>query len=135
MGIKTLGRFTYDSSTAAAIAAGETVPIPTSTTSNRCVSCDGYNVTINRSGVYQILVNLTFAATGAGPIETILYRNGNAIAGAHALSTAAAAGDFAAQAISTIITVPANSPTATFNLRETYATTLRIANVVVIKVA
>ncbi len=135
MGIKTLGRFTYDSSTAATIAADGTVPLPVSTTSNRCVSCDGYNVTISRSGVYQILANLTFAASAAGPIETTLYRSGNAVAGAHALSTAAAAGDFAAQSISTIITVPANSPVVTFNLREAYATTLRVANVIVIKVA
>lgn len=135
MGIKTIGRFVYDSSTATAIAANGAIPLPTSTVSTPCVSCDRYNITINRSGVYQISGDFTFAATAAGAIETQLYRNGNAVAGAHALSTAAAVGDYSSQTIDTVITVPCNSPTATINFKAIDATSVRVANVVVVKVA
>lgn len=135
MGIKTIGRFVYDSTTATAIAANGAIPLPASTVSTRCVSCDGYNININKSGVYQIIGNFTFSAAAAGPIETQMYRNGNAVAGAHALSTAAAASDFASQTVSTIITVPCNAPTATINFKALDATSVRVANVIVIKVA
>ena len=83
MGIKTVGRFTYDSATAITLAAGDTIPVPNSTVSNKCVSCDGKNITINNSGLYQIVANFTFAATAEGPIETQMYRNGNALPAAH----------------------------------------------------
>lgn len=135
MGIKTIGRFVYDSATATAVAANGAIPLPASTVSTRCVSCDGYNININKSGVYQIVGNFTFAASAAGPIETQMYRNENAVAGAHAISTAAAANDLASQAVSTVITVPCNAPTATINFKAIDATSVRVANVIVIKVA
>ena len=58
MGVKTIGRFVYDSSTPAAVSANGNVPLPTSTVSNNCISCDGSNITINRCGVYEILANV-----------------------------------------------------------------------------
>ena len=135
MGIKTIGRFVYDSTTATAITADGAVPLPASTTSTNCVSCDGYNININRSGVYQIIGDFTFAATATGAVETQMYRNGNALAGAHALSTVATVGDFVSQTINSVITVPCNAPTATINFKAIDATSVRVANVVIIKVA
>ena len=38
MGIKTIGRFVYDSTTATAIAANGAIPLPASTVSTRCAS-------------------------------------------------------------------------------------------------
>ena len=46
MGIKTIGRFVYDTAPATPVAANGNVPIPTSTVSTPCVSCDGSNITI-----------------------------------------------------------------------------------------
>lgn len=39
MGVKTIGRFVYDSSTPAAVSANGNVTLPTSTVSNNCISC------------------------------------------------------------------------------------------------
>nr|DAU35900.1 MAG TPA: hypothetical protein [Caudoviricetes sp.] len=136
MGIKTIGRFVYDTAPATSIAANGNVPIPTSTVSTPCVSCDGSNITISRSGVYEILANFTFTAAAAtSTIETQMYRNGNALPGAHAITTNAAIGDNVSQAMSTIITVPKNAPTATINFKALVATNVRVANVIVVKVA
>lgn len=79
-----------------------------------CVSCDGKNITINNSGLYQIVANFTFAATAEGPIETQMYRNGNALPAAHAIDTGAA---------------------ATINVKALSATSVRIANIIVVKIA
>lgn len=135
MGIKTVGRFTYDSATALTLAAGDTIPVPSSTVSNKCISCDGKNITINNSGLYQIVANFTFAATAEGPIETQMYRNGNALPAAHAIDTAAAVGNFASQAFSALVTVPCNAPQATINVKALNATNVRVANIIVIKIA
>lgn len=135
MGMKTIGRFVFDSSTATTLAADQNIPLPTTTISTNCLSCDGSNITINRCGVYQITANFTFVATATGANETQMYRNGNAVPGAHALSTAAAVGDNLPQSFSTVITVPRNAPTATINFKVADATSLEIANVIVIKVS
>lgn len=135
MGIKTVGRFTYDSATALTLAAGDTIPVPNSTVSNKCISCDGRNITINNSGLYQIMANFTFAATAEGPIETQMYRNGNALPAAHAIDTSAAADNLASQAFSALVTVPCNAPQATINVKALNATSVRIANIIVVKIA
>ena len=135
MGIKTIGRFVFDNVTPSAIAANDTVPLPTATTSNNCVSCDGNNVSINRSGVYEISANFTYTATATGLQETQLYRNGNAVPGAHSIDTVATVGDDVSQAFNAVVTVPRNSPTATLNFRSTNATSVRVANVIVVKIA
>lgn len=135
MGMKTIGRFTYDSSTPEAIAAGGNILVPQQTVSTRCLSCDGGVITINRCGVYEISANFTFAATAAGAIETIMYRNGNAVSGAYASSTAAAIGDYLPQTINAVITVPQNAPIAQIVFRATNATSVRAANIIVTKVA
>ena len=135
MGCKTIGRFVYDNATASAVAANGNLPLPTSTVSTNCISCDGSNITINRSGVYEVLANFTFTATVAGAQETQMYRNGNAVPGAHALDTVAAVGNNVSQAFHAIVTVPKNAPTATLNFKSANATSVRVANVIVVKVA
>ena len=134
MGNKTIGRFVYDSTAVAAVAAGEAIPLPTSTVSNRCVTCDGTNITISKNGVYEIEANFTFVATAADAIETQAYRNGNALPGAHSIDTATSVGNSTSQSINAVITVPCGTPT-TVNFKAANATSVRIANVIVTKVA
>lgn len=93
------------------------------------------NITINRCGVYEILANFTYTATVAGVQETQMFRNGNAVPGAHALDTVATVGDNVSQAFHAIVTVPKNAPTATLNFKSANATSIRVANVIVVKVA
>lgn len=135
MGTKTIGRFTYDSATPVAVAANANVPLPTAAVSTPCVSCDGSTITINRSGAYLIQANFTFSAAAAGTVETQMVRNGNPVAGAHALSTTGAVGDLAPQAFATVITVPKNAPMSTLGFKALSATNVRVANVIVVKVA
>lgn len=86
-------------------------------------------------GVYEILANFTYTATVAGVQETQMFRNGNAVPGAHALDTVATVGDDVSQAFHAIVTVPKNAPTATLNFKSANATSVRVANVIVVKVA
>ncbi len=135
MGVKTIGRFVFDSTTPSAVSAEGNIPLQTSTTSNNCINCDGSNITINRSGVYEILANFTYVATATGAQETQMYRNGNAVPGAHALSSVATVGDDVSQTFNAVVTVPRNSPTATLNFRSANATSVRVANVIIVKIA
>lgn len=134
MGTKTIGRFVYDSTSVSTLAAGDSIPLPSSTVSNRCISCDGTNITINRSGVYEISADLTFVATAADAIETQIYRNGNALPGAHAIDTATTIGNSTSQSINAVISVPCGVPT-TVAVKALAATSVRIANVIITKVA
>ena len=88
-----------------------------------------------RCGVYEVLANFTYVATVAGVQETQMFRNGNAVPGAHALDTVATVGDNVSQAFHAIVTVPKNAPTATLNFKSANATSVRVANVIVAKVA
>ena len=54
---------------------------------------------------------------------------------AHALDTVATVGDDVSQAFHAIVTVPKNAPTATLNFKSANATSVRVANVIVVKVA
>lgn len=135
MGTKTIGRFTFDNATTTAVAAGGNIPLPNVTVSTPCVSCDGQTITINRSGAYLVQANFTFSAAAAGAVETQAYRNGNPVAGAHAISTAAAIGSFIPQEMSTVITVPKSAPISTLSFKALSATNVRVANVIVVKVA
>lgn len=67
--------------------------------------------------------------------ETQMLRNGNAVPGAHALDTVATVGDDVSQAFHAIVTVPKNAPTATLNFKSANATSVRVANVIVVKEA
>lgn len=71
----------------------------------------------------------------AGVQETQMLRNGNAVPGAHALDTVATVGDDVSQAFHAIVTVPKNAPTATLNFKSANATSVRVANVIVVKEA
>lgn len=135
MGMKTIGRFIFDNTTPAPVAAGANIPLLQSTTSNKCVSCDGNTITINKAGVYQISANFTFTATAVGVIETMMYRAGNAVPGAYASDTATTIGNNTSQSFNAIVTVPQNAPILQLNFKATNATSVRNANVIVIKVA
>lgn len=74
-------------------------------------------------------------AEAEAPQETQMFRNGNAVPGAHALDTVATVGDDVSQAFHAIVTVPKNAPTATLNFKSANATSVRVANVIVVKVA
>lgn len=67
--------------------------------------------------------------------QTQMYRNGNALPAAHAIDTGAAAGNLASQAFSALVTVPCNAPQATINVKALSATSVRIANIIVVKIA
>lgn len=135
MGCRTIGRFVYDSTTTASVAAGGNIPYTSTTVSNRCIQCDGQNITIERAGVYSVMVNVTAVAPATGSMELQLYRNGMAIPGAHAVETIATADDAVSVAFNAVITVPASAPLVTLNVRTTTANAIQIANVLVIKEA
>lgn len=86
------------------------------------------------NGAWWIIVLFLFMF-GAGVQETQMFRNGNAVPGAHALDTVATVGDDVSQAFHAIVTVPKNAPTATLNFKSANATSVRVANVIVVKVA
>lgn len=135
MGCKTIGRFVYDNTSAASIEAGGNLPYTNVTVANKCIQCDGQNITIERPGVYSVQVNATSVPAEAGAVELQLYRNGMAIPGAHSIDTVGTAGNNVSSAFNAIITVPAASPLVTLNVRSVNANAIRIANVIVIKEA
>ena len=135
MGCKTIGRFTFDSATVADLAEDGLIEFTNKTSSNDCVSCDGTNISLRAPGVYLVLFNATFVATAAGAIESQGYRNGSAMPGMHAISTAAAVGDNVSQAYAQPVTVGRNTGEVTLNFRVPQATSERIASVTVIKEA
>ena len=55
--------------------------------------------------------------------------------GAHAIDTATTANNLTSQSMNAIITVPCNAPQAVINFKAASATSVRIANIIVIKVA
>lgn len=134
MGCRTLGRFVFDSPTVAAVNANSNIPVTNATVTTNCLESDGFNITINKCGTYLVCINLTHSADVAGIIETQLFRNGMAIPGAHALDTVADAGNNLSQAFSALITVPRSGGTV-LNVRALTATSIRVANVLVVKVA
>lgn len=134
MGCRTLGRFVFDSPTVVAVNADGNIPVTNATVTTDCLESDGFNITINKCGTYLVCVNLTHLANTAGTIETQLFRNGMAIPGAHALDIEAAAGNNVSQAFNALITVPRSGGTV-LNVRALTATSIRVANVLVVKVA
>lgn len=131
MGLKTIGRFVYDSATAQDVAAGGNLPLTTETAT--CgLACDGETVTISQAGSYLVAVDTTLAATAAGTVETQLYRNGNAVPGAHAYDTAEAEGDYVSQSYATVVTVPRCGQT-TVNVKAVDATSVVVACLVFVR--
>lgn len=133
MGLKTIGRFTYDSATPQVVDAGGNIPFSTETATCN-LSCDGETVTIDQCGVFLVLADVTFVAEETGTIEAQLYRNGNAVPGAHTYATAAAEGDYAPVSFCTVISIP-RCGQATVNVKVTEATNVTVANLIVMKVA
>lgn len=133
MGLKTIGRFVFDSSTVQAVDAGGNLPLPTATVAGDLIS-DGETVTINQAGVYLVLASATLEAEEAGTIEVQLHRNGNPVPGAHAYATAAAAGDYAPVAFSTVVSIP-RCGQATVSIRAVEAVDVAVAELLVIKLA
>lgn len=131
---KALGRFSFDDATVQTVAANGTIQLPLATSASKCIEANGGNITIREAGTYLVTANATTAAAAAGTEEVQLFRDGNAVPGAHAIETAAAAGDLASMAFSTLVTVD-RCGKAILALRSIPATTVRIANLVVEKVS
>lgn len=133
MGLKTIGRFTYDSATAQTVDAGGNIPFSTSTATCN-LTCDGETVTIDQCGVFLVLADATFVAEGAGTIEAQLYRNGNAVPGAHAYTSALDEGDYYPVSFCTVVSIP-KCGQATVNIKVTEAADVTVANLIIMKVA
>ena len=132
--MKTIGRFVFDSVTQQAVAANGNIPLPNRTVTNNYIQCDGYNITIDRCGTYLVLANFTFAASATGVIETQMFRNGNAVPGAHSVDTSATIGNYYSQSFNALVTVNRNAQT-TINFKALSATNTRVAEAIVVKVA
>lgn len=135
MGIRTIGRFVYDSATAQAVAAGGNIAFANATIAGGCLSDAGQGVIrIERPGIYNVAFNATLIATSAGAVNVRAYHNGTAIAGAASGETLAAVGDAGAVAFSTPVTVRCCANDAiTFAVDA--ATSCTVATAVVEKVA
>lgn len=135
MGCKTLGRFVYDSGTAQAISAGGNIRYVNSTTSNDCVQSAGQGVVrVQKQGLYNVFVNVTFEATASGAVSAQLVHNGVVVPGASGAITLGAVGDTASVSFSTPVTVKccAND---TLNVVVDADTSVTVASLVVEKVA
>lgn len=126
-----LGRFTY-SGAAQSVAANGNITLNGDT--DTCgVSCDGQTVTISKPGNYVVFAQAVMQATAAGTLGIALYRDGNQAAGAQALATAAAVGDYATGSVATLLTCP-RCGHVSVNLRSLYAEDVVSASVVVERV-
>lgn len=134
MGLKTIGRFVYDSATAQAVDAGGNLPLTTATATCNLTS-DGESVTINQGGVFLLLASATLVSTAADTTaEVQLYRNGSAAPGAHAYGTAAEEGDYMPLSFATVVSVPKGGQ-AVVSLRTTDAASVLVSELIVIKEA
>ena len=136
--VKAMARFTYDSDTAQAVAAGGLIQFASTTAANASVSYDNAGgIVLKEPGTYLIGASLTAVATAAGSIEVQMMENGVYAPGARSEQSAAAIGDFAALSVSDLVTVkPGDSGSfATVSLVSTGATSVQTANVLVVKVA
>lgn len=85
--------YTVNNTPTAILAAG-TVPLGTVIRRFGCaLQLSGDGITIGAPGYYDVDVNLTVQPTAAGPVTATLFKDGVAVPGAIATSTAAAAGD------------------------------------------
>lgn len=136
--VRTMARFTYDSDTPQAVAAGGTVQYSSSATANGKVSYDNAGgIVLKEPGTYLVSASLTAVATAIGSIEVQMMENGVYAPGARSEQSVAAVGDFAALSVSDLVTVkPGNSGSfATISLVATAATSVQTANVFVVKIA
>lgn len=139
MGKKTVGRFVLDSTTPIAVAANSNIVFAGSTISTNALSYNSSTgeIQIKVPGLYRVYANFTVSAVGTEtPIVTLL-ENGQAVPGAKASETLAAAENVANLAFSTVTTVsPSCGNTfATLSLRNIVATNYLVANVIVEKIA
>lgn len=126
-------RAVFDSTTLQAVAANGTINMPDVTNNTTCNAISGGVVTLNRAGTYIVHFNATVSATAAGAQEIQMLRNGSPVPGAHAIETAAAAGDLASMAFTALVTVQSGN-TTTLSFRAANAMNIRIANVTIEKV-
>lgn len=126
---RAIARGSFDSPTAQDVAAGGTFQFQNATATCRDVAFNGGDIAIRKPGTYLVIFNATTAAAAAGVEEIQMFRDGNSVPGAHALETAAAAGDMSSMAFSTLVTV--ECCTANLSFRSVPATSVRVANVVI----
>ncbi len=132
---KAIARAVFDSATLQAVGANGVINLPEVTTSSACdrVSVSGGVVTLRGGGTYEVDVNVTMSAAAAGTEDVQLYVNGTPQPGAHALGTAAAAGDLVPMSFHDLVTVECCG-TTTIDVRSVPASNVRVANVTVVPV-
>lgn len=123
-------RGVFDSTTLQAVAAQANIQFAEFTSNSQCNSGTGGVITLRNPGTYIVHFNATISATAAGAQEVQLVRNGSLVPGAHAIETAAAAGDLASVAFATPITVTSGNAT-TLSIRSLNAMNIRIANIAI----
>lgn len=123
-------RGVFDSTTLQAVAANGLINFTDFTSNAQCNTGTGSTITLRNPGTYIVHFNATVSATAAGAQEIQMLRNGSPVAGAHAIETAAAAGDLASMAFTALVTVTNGTPT-TIGFRATNAMNIRVANVTI----
>lgn len=135
---KTMARFTYDSDTAQAVAAGSSIQFTSTTESDQLIGYDNAGgIKVKAPGTYLVTASITTVATATGSVEVQMMENGTYAAGARAEGTVAAVGDFVTLAISDLVTVRpgSNGSYATLTFAPVEATSIQTANVLVIRVS
>lgn len=123
-------RGVFDSTTLQAVAAQGSIQFAEYTSNAQCNSGTGGVITLRNPGTYIVHFNATVSATAAGAQELQLVRNGSLVPGAHAIETAAAAGDLASLAFTALVTVTRGNAT-TLSVRALNAMNIRIANITI----
>lgn len=130
---KTIARGSFDSPTVAVIQANGTIQFVNHQTTCDDVVFNGGDIVLRECGDYEIHFNATTIATAAGVEEIQMFRNGTAVAGAHALETAAAVGDASSMAFTALVTVSCCGE-VNISFRSIPASSIRVANVTIDKV-
>lgn len=137
MACTTIGRFTYDSTTAQTVSAGQPIQFNLITLSDGCVAYNGNGqIIFKKPGTYLIEANFVATATAAGNIAIAMLENGTQKPGAQAQDTAAAVGNESNLSFNTVTTVESQSGSgyATITFPSLTASSFIVANVVIIKV-
>lgn len=137
MGMKSIGKFYTDVTTAIAIAANGLFNFNTARTCGSVSESGTNTINITAPGVYNVSANVTFVGTAVGTVGATLYADGVAVAGARGTETITAIGNARTIAFDTVLTVSrTSSGVAQLTLVNTSdATSYTVANVIVEKIA
>lgn len=109
MGCKT-ARFSYDSDTPQAVAAGSPVLFSTASSRTQAIVGNGSGgILLRAPGTYRVLATFTLSGTAAGTVNVQMSGSSTPISGARAGTTFAAEGDLASVTIEGLVTVGVGS--------------------------